>query len=119
MENVGYLEIDDFTPDGNLKPYVGNGKPVVIMAQGNFCGYCKQASPAYAKFAKSNPNVMACSILIDGESSEKDTAKFCKKWDLNHKGVPAYFGFDKMGKFKKVHNGGRDDVAIIEFANSL
>lgn len=50
MEHVGYLEISDFDKNGNV--LVGQGKPVVVMGQGSFCGYCKQASPAYEKAAK-------------------------------------------------------------------
>ena len=63
MENVAYLEIDDFDSDGNLKQYVCRGKNVVIMGQATFCGYCKQAGPAFEKFAKSHPNVVAATIV--------------------------------------------------------
>lgn len=119
MENVAYLEIEDFDSDGNLKPYVGQGKACVIMAQGSFCGYCQQAKPAFQKFANSSKNVVACSIEIDGTQSERDAAKFLNKWDPQYRGVPHYIGFGKDGKFKKVHNGGRDTGSIIAFAGSL
>ena len=118
MENVGYLEIEDFTPDGNLKSYVCSGRPVVIMGQGNFCGYCKQAKPSFAEFAK-NGHVGACTIVSDGGESEKPCAKFFRKWDPSHRGVPAYFGFNKHGKFVKIHTGGRDTKSLIEFSQTL
>jgi len=118
MKNVVYLEIEDFTPEGNLKPYVCAGKPVIIMGQGNFCGYCKQAKPAFAKFAQ-NGQVIACTIVSDGGETEKPCAKFFRKWDPSHRGVPAYFGFDRTGRFVKTHRGGRDTKSLIEFSKSL
>lgn len=119
MENVAYLEVEDINSDGSLKYYVGNGKPVVLMGQANFCGYCKQAAPAFEKFAKSNPNVVAAAIVSDGEASEKAAGQFFKKWDLKHRGVPAYFGFSSSGKYKGVHGGGRDVASIKTFSATL
>ena len=119
MENVAYLEIDDFDSDGNLKQYVCRGKNVVIMGQANFCGYCKQAAPAFETFAKSHPNVVAAAIVSDGEESEKAAGKLFKKWDAKHRGVPSYFGFDSNGKYKGVHGGGRDVTSLKKFATTL
>ena len=123
MENVAYLEIQDFTPDGNLKHYVNHsittGFPTVLMAQGNFCGYCKIAIPAFQAFAKEGHQVVAACIIIDGEPSEREASKFLKQWDPEYRGVPHYIGFDKTGKFVKIHTGGRDKKSIEEFAMSL
>lgn len=119
MENVAYIEVDDINPDGTLKPYVGNGKPVIMMCQGNFCGYCTQAKPAFEKLAKQLKNVVCATILTDGEESEKEAAKFIKKWNSAHRGVPDYLGFDANGKFKKIHSGGRDCEALTSFCNNL
>lgn len=119
MENVYYLESEDFDSEGNLKPYVGGGKIVVIMGQANFCGYCKQAAPAFETFAKSYPNVVAAAIVSDGEESEKAAGKLFKKWDAKHRGVPSYFGFDSNGKYKGVHGGGRDVTSLKKFADTL
>ena len=119
MNNVAYLENTDFDSRGKLKPYVGNGKPVLIMAQGNFCGYCTQAKPVYEKLAASTNNGVYATILIDGEQSEKEASNFLKIWDPNYRGVPAYFGFDKSGNFKKVHQGGRDSGSLETFLKSL
>ena len=118
MENVRYLEIEDFTPDGNLKSYVNQGRPAVIMAQGDFCGYCTQAKPAFQKFA-SESKVIACTIKIDGDASEKEAAKFLKKWDSSYRGVPHYTGFDSSGRMLKIHTGNRDFNSITKFASSL
>lgn len=119
MENVAYIEVDDINPDGTLKPYVTNGKPVIMMCQGLFCGYCTKAKPAFEKIAKTNPTFVFASILTDGEESEKAAAKFIKVWNEDHRGVPDYLGFDKNGKFKKVHSGGRDEKSLMDFATSL
>ena len=119
MENINYLEIQDFNSDGSLKPYVGKGKPVVIMAQGNFCGYCQTAKPAFVEFAKTCKTAVACSIEIDGEQSEKEAAKFLGKWDNNYQGVPYYFGFDSSGKYVKSHTSGRSTQSLLHFSSSL
>ena len=119
MKNVAYLEVTDFNSDGKPKHYVGDGKPILIMAQGNFCGIFKKATPAYEKLAENMNKVFIATILIDGEQSEKDASKFLKQWDTSYRGVPSYFGFDKNGNFKKVHSGGRDKESLETFANSL
>jgi thiol-disulfide isomerase/thioredoxin len=119
MENVAYLEVDDINPDGSLKPYVNNGKPVILMCQGNFCGYCTQAKPAFEELAKLLTNVVCATLVTDGEESEKAAAKFIKIWDKDYRGVPHYIGFDKNGKIKKIHSGGRDKKALETFCNSL
>lgn len=119
MENVAYIEVDDINSDGSLQSYVGNGKSVVLMAQGNFCGYCQQAKPAFQKFAQTTPNIVAATIVTDGDQSEKEASKFIKMWDPNHKGVPAYFGFSSNGQLKTLHTGGRDVDSLKSFATSL
>jgi len=118
MENVAYLEFEDFNSDGSLKSYVGRGKPVVLMAQGNFCGYCQKAKPAYKDFAN-NSNVVVASLEIDGTASEKQASKFLKKWDSTYRGVPWYGGFNSNGKFAGVHKGGRDTGAVMGFSKTL
>ena len=119
MEKVAYLEIDDINPNGDLKSYVNNGLPVIIMAQGNFCGYCKTAKPAFQDLAKSNNEVVCCSIEIDGEDSEKAASKLIPKWDKNYRGVPTYLGFNKHGKYIKTHTGGRDKKSLEQFVKTL
>ena len=119
MENVAYIEVDDINLDGTLKPYVNNGKPVIMMCYGNFCGYCTKAKPAFEKLAKTETQFVWAAILTDGEESEKAAAKFIKMWNKEHRGVPDYLGFDKNGKFAKVHSGGRDEKSLMDFCNSL
>ena len=116
MQSVAYLEIDDLSPEG-LAPYVGNGKPVVLMIQGNFCHFCTEAKPAFQKFAQSNI-AAAASIVIDGDPSEKKAYEVTKIWNQTP-GVPAFLGFDKTGKFVKIHKGSRDVNSLTLFSKSL
>ncbi len=118
MNNVMYLEHGDISSNG-LASYVGQGKPVVLMVQGNFCGYCTQAKPAFQKFAQDvNGKAVAASITIDGGSSDKKAYEEYKNFN-KEPGVPAYLGFDKNGQFVKIHSGGRDANALAAFAQSL
>lgn len=119
LENVRYLEKQDFTSNGDLKKYVNEGKPAIIMCQGNFCGFCNLAKPAFQDLSYSNTNVQCCSIQIDGEETERDASKLISKWDKNYRGVPFYIGFNSDGKYAKTHTGGRDKKSLEEFVNTL
>ena len=119
MEKVFYLEACDINPDGSLKSYVGNGDQVIVMGLANYCGYCTKAKPDFENFAKQSNNTICCAILSDGDPTEKQASNFFKMWDENHRGVPTYIGFDKNGKFKSIHTGGRDVKSLLEFSNTL
>lgn len=119
MENVAYLENEDINSNGTLKSYVSDGKPCVLMLSGNFCGYCKKASPEFEKFAKSNPNITSCVIVIDGSDSEKKASRYAKIWDPFYKGVPTFLGFDRNGKYITTHSGGRDFNSLQKFSETL
>lgn len=119
MAHVPYLEDSDFNKDHSLKPHVTQGKPVVVMAQGQFCGFCTKAKPAFEKFAHSSKNVRGVTLQIDGHPSEKKAGERIGKLDKGYRGVPTYLGFDSNGKYIKTHNGGRDQQSITAFANSL
>lgn len=116
--NIPYLEQQDVNPDGSLKDYVSQGKPVVVMVQGNFCGYCTQAKPAFQEFAKSTPNCMAVTIQSDGGPSDKGASQNLSSVNKSQ-GVPAFLGFNKQGKFVALHNGGRDLASLKKFASGL
>lgn len=118
LVGVPYLEDSDVNPDASLKSYVNNGRPVVMMIQGNFCGYCTKAKPAFQQLAKSMPNVAVVTVQMDGGPSDKKAAQMLSVVNKSP-GVPAFLGFDKQGKFVKVHNGARDLQALQQFAMSL
>ena len=116
---IPYLEDSDFNNDNSLKSYVGQGLPVVVMAQGAFCGYCTKAKPAFKKFAEENKNVRAVTLQIDGGPTEKKAAKRISALDSSYRGVPTYLGFDKNGKYVGTHQGGRDAKSLSSFATKL
>lgn len=119
LENVRYLEKEDFDHNSDLKKYVNEGKPAIVMVQGSFCGFCIKAKPAFQDLCYSNKNFICCSIQIDGEDTEKKAASLIPKWDKNYNGVPIYLGFNKEGKYIKTHSGGRNKKSLEDFANTL
>jgi thiol-disulfide isomerase/thioredoxin len=118
LVGIGYLEDMDINDNGSLKPHISKGNPSVVMVQGNFCGYCTQAKPAFEKLAKMLSNVNVYTVQVDGEQSDKKASKQLSSVNSSP-GVPAYLGFDKNGKFVKVHQGGRDQESLKNFALSL
>ncbi len=122
-ETIAYLEDEDFTPDGKLK--LKPGKPVVIMIQGDFCGYCKQMKPAFQGMAKkTRGKVMCATIQTDGDESEKKLAKRISailpkdsKGVSIYKGVPMVVAF-KGGNFAKEYKGDRGEQSLVEFAKT-
>ena len=114
LVNIPYLEGSDVNDDGSINL---NGT-VVLMIQGNFCGYCTQAKPAFQNLSKSLPNGIICAtVQMDGQESDKEASR---KLSVVNKspGVPSFLGF-KNGKFVKMHTGGRDEASLLAFAQSL
>lgn len=118
MINIPYLENSDINGDASLKNHVCKGKPVLLMIQGNFCGYCTKAKPAFQKFAQMSPEVVCATIQTDGSPSERKAGQMLSSVNKSP-GVPAYLGFDRNGKFVSVHSGGRDVQDLKAFAQSL
>ncbi len=117
LNNIPYLENFDFSKEGKLK--VKMAKPVVIMIQGNYCGYCTQMKPEYLKFARQMKDKLFCAtIQIDGSPSEKKLGQRLRSFIPNFRGVPMIVAF-KDGKYYKTHTGPRTTAALIEFSNSL
>lgn len=109
---IGYLEKSDFNPDMSLKSNVANGRQSLVMVQGNFCGYCTQAKPAFQSFAQHNKNVNSYTIQID---SEKELANIIPKLYKGYRGVPIYMKFSSDGRYISTHEGGRDEKSLHEF----
>jgi thiol-disulfide isomerase/thioredoxin len=93
---VHFLELDDVKPDGTLIANIG--KPIFVMIQGTFCGYCTKSKPDFAKFAVQNPQIFCATVLIDGNDSEKALNKVLSKVIPDYKGVPTFYGITKSGK---------------------
>lgn len=119
---VIFLEITDF--HNGMLMYKGRPFPgrVLVMVQGDFCGYCTKAKPDFIKVANQHgattlsPNsVVFATIKIDGKKSESDLSKRLPEiTGMDMKGVPAYLLFVN-GKFAGPHEGGRDADSIKRF----
>lgn len=118
MVDLNYLEDIDINADGSLKAHVCKNKPVVMMIQGNFCGYCTQAKPAFQQLAREMPSVTVVTVQTDGGPSDKRAAQMLSSVNKSP-GVPAFLGFDREGRFVKMHGGGRDVDSLKNFARSL
>lgn len=104
LEGVPYIEPSDFNPDMSLKPYVGKGKPVLVMLQSMSCGHCSQAKPAFQELHNSSSGQFVTATM----QLEEFNPEMVQKLDPQFRGVPTYWIFDASGRFARVHDGGRD-----------
>ncbi len=112
LENVAYLEDGDITSDGKLK--IPSNKPVVVMLQGLFCGYCKKFLKDYQEAAnRLKGKADMATIVID---KEKNLGKEVTNYVPGFKGVPMVVIF-KNGKYSKTYDGPRKAADLIEFVN--
>jgi thiol-disulfide isomerase/thioredoxin len=111
---VSYLERSDFTDQGVLVNPQLNKKPLLVMLQAGFCGYCHQAKPAFQQFA--DEGLVTCATLQpDGDrQSEKDLQPIIERIYPNFKGYPSYILFTPDGR-KIPHEGGRSTSNLREF----
>jgi thiol-disulfide isomerase/thioredoxin len=115
--DIAYLEDEDFDSSGKL--LMKSKKPVVVILQGLFCGYCTKMKPAFQSLAEKMKNKVTCAtIQIDGNESEKKLGKRLDKIMGKFKGVPTVVAF-KGGNFYKEYKGDRSEQSLIEFAESL
>jgi thioredoxin-like negative regulator of GroEL len=115
LENVAHIEDGDISPDGKLK-INSNGKPVVVMISGNFCGYCTKFKPEFQKAVnKVNSKAIMATIVID---EEKKLGKELSNYIPKFRGVPMVVVF-KNQKYFKTYEGPRESGPLIEFINGL
>ena len=115
--SVAFLEDSDFSKDGKL--IVKTPKDtVMVMIMGDFCGFCKKATPMYQEFALKNKNkaFMTC-ILTDGEASERALGARIGEFIPGYSGVPMFVMF-KGGNFVGEHQGGRTVEELEKFLAS-
>lgn len=113
MVGVAYLENDDFTDDGKLK--INSEYPVMILLQGDYCGYCTQFKPEFLKAVKVlKDKVDIATIQLDGEGSESVLGKRASKFIPNFKGVPMVVFFVN-GKYYSTFNGERTADALVKY----
>ena len=114
---VAYLQDFDFDKNGKLiNKNIPTDKPVIIMIQGNFCGYCTQAKPAFQKLAEKHIGQIFCAT-IQGDGNEKGESDLAKRLNSvlpGFRGFPEYVMY-KNGKRVKKHEGGRTMEALESF----
>jgi len=116
MEGVIYLENSDFNDDLTLKSNVHKNKPSVVMIQRQSCSYCTQAKPAFKNLSDKSNGFNVYSIQLE---LEPELINRLRPLDPNMAGVPAYWGFNRQGKYVKTHSGGRDENSLLEFIGVL
>lgn len=111
---VVYLEVNDFTPEGNLVNNL-NRLPAFVMIQSNGCGHCTAAKPAFQQLADSAVNFRCLTIQADGDlQSERDLVPMLSTIYPNFKGYPSYILFRK-NKQRLVYTGPRDLTSMYQF----
>lgn len=113
---IGYLQVSDFNSDGKLtNPLIPNDKNVLIMVQGNFCGYCTQAKAAFQDLANEG-KILCMTIQADGtEKGEKELGQMIPSIDKSFRGYPHYILY-RNGNYVATHDGGRDKKSLEQFA---
>jgi len=114
LVNIPYLEASDVMPNGNLQPSVTQGKPTILMIQGNFCHFCSDSKPAFQQLANTTPNITCVTIQTDGSPSETQASRI---FPMN--GVPCYYGFSASGKNLGMYTGGRDLASLKSYVATL
>jgi len=109
---VVYLEKSDF--DANLNPKLAaSGKPVLLLLQGNFCGFCNKSKPDYQQVANQlQSRAHVCTVQID---EDKDIGSLLSD-KLNVVGVPTVVMY-KPGHGYIKHEGSPSKEELIEFFN--
>lgn len=113
---VHFLENKDF--NNNMK-FTQNkeGKPMLLMIMGTFCGHCKESAPMYAKFALRNVDKVMCTgLIIDSSPDEKQLSSRIKSQLVPQlEGIPAFLLFDKNGNYITMYEGPRTVEGLEEF----
>jgi thiol-disulfide isomerase/thioredoxin len=92
---VMYLDNDDFDSEGNLnvKEIDTTKKPLFIMIQANFCGFCTMAKPHFQQFANENKD-KAYFATIQGDEAHPEKMESIKMlMSRLDKIYPNFFGF--------------------------
>jgi thiol-disulfide isomerase/thioredoxin len=111
---IRHLRVDDINSRGEvINPIISKNKPFVVMVQGNFCGFCSMAKPAFQQFAKKYENrVTTGTVQIDGQ--DQSVVHQIKKIIPDYKGVPEYLLF-LNGKLCQKKIRGRDIKDLEDF----
>ena len=117
-QHVSYLEDEDFDSNGRI--LLDLEKPLIVMLQGEFCGFCREMKPSYQDAAEKSKNIAYFStIQMDGDESEKKLAKrFGDIVGMEIPGVPSVYAILPNGSAKE-YSGDRSTGSLCEFVKSL
>jgi protein disulfide isomerase family A protein 5 len=113
-DNVVFLESQDMSEDGTFT--FETEMPIMVLAQGTYCGYCRKMKPAYGEAAALlKGKVVFATIHADSENpSERDLGmRLSKLHEIP--GYPAVF-LVKDGRVAKKYEGNRTTQNLVEFA---
>lgn len=126
LAGVGHLQAVDFDRHtGRMKTetFGAEGKPVLIMMYGSYCGWCKKASPDFLKVFHSQKQKKLFMAAIQTDDTEKGAQELMKffpailaKSGIKFNGVPTYILY-KDGIYSEVN--GRDEQSLMSLINSL
>lgn len=116
---VAYLDTNDFDDNGNIiNPMIPKDKPVFIMLQGNFCGFCKMAKPDFQKFAE-NTELFFCAT-IQADSKNPDVINLQPKMDKIYPNLVGFPSYIILYQDKKIiYSGGRSYNDLKNFENEF
>lgn len=116
---VVYLDSTDFDDEGNIiNPLIPTDKPIFIMFQANFCGFCKMAKPDYQEFAEKNPDFFVATIQAD--SQNPNVVNFKTKINKIYPGLVGFPSYMLYAQGKRIiYDGGRSYRDLQTFANGL
>jgi thiol-disulfide isomerase/thioredoxin len=102
----------NYTPEKFENAFEETNEPTVVLFKVNWCGYCKQFLPEWARFSQSSP---IRTLVIDCEQYP-DIAK-----RYNIQGFPQvkYFPRGTSSEQFMDYNGERSSKALQEFVNSM
>lgn len=106
MKNVPYLQASDLTDKGQITPeamkQLGN-KPVLVLVQANFCGYCTTVKPMFQQLANDVSDFACATIEFESDRGAKDKIEKA----VSIQGFPTFVIFGKDGVAKGVHDKAR------------
>ena len=115
LKFIPYLESGD-SRDMSLPL---KNKPTIIFVHSSGCPHCVTAKPAVQALAQQFKDINVCAIQTDDPDCAKIWSTVFAPLREQIQGVPSYLGFNKNGKFVKIHEGGRDVRSLHDFALSL
>lgn len=123
LQNVYFLENQDFDANGNLVGFAKLGKPTkpcLVLVYASWCGHCKTFKPEFQKFANRIKSMgeplYVCAIQADGKRTPEEMELSKKIKQL----IPGFMGFPDCclyvdGKVSKKFQDQRTEAALMKF----